>query len=84
MIYLSIPDLRGNEWKYLKECLDTNWITSVGHFLDDFENSLASFVGAKHAVACASGTAYMSEPKIENTSEEKRSLECRHCGGEHF
>ena len=57
MIHLSIPDLRGNEWKYLKECLDTNWITSVGHFLDDFENSLASFVGAKYAVACCSGTA---------------------------
>ena len=59
MIHLSIPDLRGNEWKYLKECLDTNWITSVGRFLDDFENLLASFVGAKYAVACASGTAAM-------------------------
>ena len=59
MIHLSIPDLRGNEWKYLKECLDTNWITSVGRFLDDFENSLASFVGAKYAVACTSGTAAM-------------------------
>ena len=57
MIHLSIPDLRGNEWKYLKECLDTNWITSAGHFLDDFEGSLASFVGAKYAVACSSGTA---------------------------
>ena len=57
MIHLSIPDLRGNEWKYLKECLDTNWITSAGHFLDDFESSLASFVGAKYAVACCSGTA---------------------------
>ena len=57
MIHLSIPDLRGNEWKYLKECLDTNWITSAGRFLDEFENSLASFVGAKYAVACCSGTA---------------------------
>ena len=57
MIHLSIPDLQGNEWKYLKECLDTNWITSVGHFLDDFEKSLASFVGAKYAIACCSGTA---------------------------
>ena len=57
MIYLSIPDLRGKEWKYLKECLDTNWITSAGHFLEDFERSLASFVGAKYAVACCSGTA---------------------------
>ncbi len=59
MIHLSIPDLRGNEWKYVKECLDTNWITSVGHFLDDFENSLASFIGAKYAVALGSGTAAM-------------------------
>lgn len=57
MIHLSIPDLRGNESKYLQECLDTNWITSVGRFLDEFEAALASFVGAKYAIACASGTA---------------------------
>ena len=59
MINLSIPDLGGNEWKYLKECLDTNWITSVGRFLDDFEHSVAGLVGAKYGVACGSGTAAM-------------------------
>ena len=57
MIHLSIPDLRGNEWKYVKECVDTNSIASVGRFLDEFEQALALFIGAKHAVACASGTA---------------------------
>ncbi len=57
MIHLSIPDLRGNEWKYVKECVDTNSITSMGRFLDEFEQALASFIGVRHAVACASGTA---------------------------
>ncbi len=59
MIRLSIPDLGGNEWKYVKECVDTNSISSAGRFLEDFEQALASFIGTKHAVACASGTAAM-------------------------
>ena len=57
VIPLSIPALRGNEWKYLKECLDTNWVSYVGPFVERFEQELAAKVGAKHAVATASGTA---------------------------
>ncbi len=56
-IPLSVPELRGNEWKYLKECLDTNWVSSAGPFVDRFEEMVARCVGAKHAVATVNGTA---------------------------
>jgi perosamine synthetase len=57
MIPLSVPEIRGNEWKYIKECLDTNWVSSVGLFVDRFEQMLADYVGVKHAVATINGTA---------------------------
>jgi perosamine synthetase len=56
-IALCVPELRGNEWKYVKECLDSNWVSSAGPFVEKFEESIASFVGAEHAVAVSSGTA---------------------------
>ncbi len=56
-IPLSVPEIRGNEWAYLKECLDTNWVSSVGPFVDRFERDIAARVGAAHAVATTSGTA---------------------------
>ena len=34
MVLLCIPEIRGNEWKYIKECLDTNWVSSVGSYVD--------------------------------------------------
>ena len=57
MIPLSVPELRGNEWKYVKECLDTNWVSSVGPFVDRFEQAMASYVGCRRAVATVNGTA---------------------------
>ena len=56
-IPLAVPEIRGNEWKYLKECLDTNWVSSAGPFVDRFEGMVADYVGAKHGVATSSGTA---------------------------
>jgi perosamine synthetase len=56
-IPLCAPEIRGNELKYIKECLDTGWVSSVGSFVDRFEKKLASYVGAKHAVALVNGTA---------------------------
>jgi dTDP-4-amino-4,6-dideoxygalactose transaminase len=54
---LSVPVLRGREWEYVKERLDTGWVSSVGSFVTRFERELASFTGATHAVACVNGTA---------------------------
>jgi perosamine synthetase len=54
---LCIPELRGNEWAYIKECLDTGWVSSVGSYVDRFEADLARYVGIQHAVAVVNGTA---------------------------
>ncbi len=56
-IPLCVPEIRGNEWVYIKECLDSNFVSSVGPFVDRFENELASWVGSKFAVATSTGTA---------------------------
>lgn len=56
-IGLCVPEIRGNEWIYLKECLDTNFVSSVGPFVDRFESMTASYLGAKHAIATVNGTA---------------------------
>lgn len=54
---LCVPEIRGNEWKYVKECLDTGWVSSVGKFVERFEQDVARFVGAPFAVATVNGTA---------------------------
>jgi perosamine synthetase len=57
VIPLIVPELRGNEWQYMKDCLDTNWVSSVGSYVDRFEQMVAAYVGVKHAVATVNGTA---------------------------
>ena len=54
---LHEPRFRGNELIYLKECLDSTFVSSVGKFVDRFEDDLAAFTGAKRAVAVVNGTA---------------------------
>ena len=56
-IPLSVPSFRGNEWKYIKECLDTEWVSSAGKYVNKFEEDICEFTGAKYAVACVNGTA---------------------------
>ena len=56
-IPLSVPEIKGNEWDYVKECLDTNWVSYVGHYVNKFEEVMADYVGVQYAVATASGTA---------------------------
>jgi perosamine synthetase len=54
---LHEPKFCGNEWLYLKECLDTTFVSSVGKFVDRFEADLSAYTGAKYAVAVVNGTA---------------------------
>ena len=56
-IPLSVPNMAGNEWKYVKDCLDTGWISSVGAYVTQFEQMVADFAGAKYGVAAVNGTA---------------------------
>lgn len=53
---LSVPVFIGNEKKYLNECIDTTFVSSVGKFVDRFENDMAIYTGVKKAVVCVSGT----------------------------
>lgn len=57
MLLLSGPNIAGNEWKYVKDCLDTGWVSSVGSYVTQFENRVAEFAGAKYGVAAVNGTA---------------------------
>ena len=54
---LHEPDLSGNELAYVTECVKTGWVSSVGKFVDQFENNLATYVGVPKAVAVVNGTA---------------------------
>jgi perosamine synthetase len=55
-IPLHEPRFLGNEKKYLNECIDSTFVSSVGKFVDEFENKIASYTGAKYAVATNNGT----------------------------
>jgi aminotransferase in exopolysaccharide biosynthesis len=56
-VALHEPSFTGNEWLYLKDCLDSTFVSSVGKYVDRFEVELATFTGAKYAVAVVNGTA---------------------------
>lgn len=56
-VVLHEPTFIGNEWKYVKECLDSTFVSSVGKYVDEFEYKIAEFTGAKHAIAVVNGTA---------------------------
>jgi perosamine synthetase len=52
-----VPEFAGNKFKYVKDCLDTGWVSSIGAYVDRFEHDIAAFVGSKYAVAMVNGTA---------------------------
>lgn len=54
---LHEPLFEGNEWEYLKDCIDSGWVSSVGKYVDRFENALADYTGSRRAVAVVNGTA---------------------------
>lgn len=56
-IPLSVPEISGREWDFVKECLDTGWVSSVGAYVDRFEREVATRLGLAHGVATMNGTA---------------------------
>jgi perosamine synthetase len=56
-VALHEPEFAGNEWRYVKECLDTGWVSSVGSYVDRFEQMLVDITGTAYAVATVNGTA---------------------------
>ena len=57
LIPLHEPEFAGNEWQFVKDCLDTGWVSSVGGYVDRFERDLAAYTSVSHAVVTANGTA---------------------------
>lgn len=55
-IALHEPEFAGAEWAYVKDCLDTGWVSSAGAYVERFERDLAAYTGARHAVATSNGT----------------------------
>lgn len=56
-VALHEPSFRGREWEYVRECIDTGWVSSAGKFVDRFERDLAELTGVRRAVAVVNGTA---------------------------
>ncbi len=55
-IPLSVPSISGNEMKYLKECIDSEWVSSAGSFVGHFESKISEYTGSKYAIAVVNGT----------------------------
>jgi len=56
-VALHEPEFAGNEWQYVKDCLDSGWVSYKGAYVERFERDLAAFIGAKAAIAVVNGTA---------------------------
>lgn len=55
-IPLSVPNLKGNELEYLTKAIETEWVSTAGPFIPEFEHAVAKYVGAEGAVSCQNGT----------------------------
>lgn len=55
-IPLSVPNLKGNELQYVKTAIESEWVSTAGPFVSEFEEKIAEYVGVKGAVACQNGT----------------------------
>ena len=55
-ISLSVPSLKGNELKYVRDCIETEWVSSAGKYVDLFEKKISEYTGSKYSIACVNGT----------------------------
>ena len=96
-VALHEPHFRGQEWAYVKDCIDTGWVSSVGSYVDRFERDLAEVTGARHAVVVSNGTSGLQvalevcgvgagdEVLIPALSFVATANAVKHCGAEpHF
>lgn len=56
MIPVAEPNLSGNELKYVKDCIESGWISSIGEYVKKFEQGFSKYCGVKHGIAVANGT----------------------------
>ena len=60
-VYLSSPTMHGEEFQYMKEAYDTNWMSTVGANINEVEKIACEKIGCKHAVALSAGTAALQQ-----------------------
>ena len=70
IIPLHEPRFTGNEKKYLNECIDSTFVSSVGKFVDEFEGKIAQYTGAKYSIATSNGTSALHASLILANVEE--------------
>src|SRR4030066_1158438 len=56
MIPVCVPLLKGKELEYLKDCIDSNWISSKGHYVDEFEKKFSQYCNCKYGITTTNGT----------------------------
>jgi perosamine synthetase len=73
MIPLSVPNLKGNELKYVTEAIQTEWVSTGGSYIDMFEEKISNYLNTNGAVACQSGTAgiHLALNLLDITSEDE-------------
>ncbi len=62
MIPLSIPNISGNEWKYVKDCLDTGWVSSAGEYVNKFEEVIRNYTDS-NMLACMNASSWFADFK---------------------
>lgn len=55
-IALSVPSFNGNEWKYVRDCIDTEWVSTAGKYVGLFEEKIVNYTNSRYAVATVNGT----------------------------
>ena len=63
-IPVAVPNFIGNEKKYVNDCLDTTWVSSVGKYIGEFESRFAEYMGSGHALAVCNGTVALHLPLL--------------------
>ena len=76
-IPLSEPTISSKEWEYVKDCLDTTWISTAGKYVDLFEQKIVKYTGAKYAVACVNGTSALHVSCILYLTKLSHNLDLR-------
>ena len=73
-IPLHEPRFLGNEKKYLNECIDTTFVSSIGNFVEEFEKKIANFIGTKHAIATINGTSALHISLLLSNVDQKSEV----------
>ena len=66
--------ITGNEWSYVKDCLDTSWVSTSGSYIEQFENKFNDYIGSKYSIATSSGTSALHTSLIVAGVQENEEV----------